>query len=42
MFPENIVQATFQQRQTEYIAIKPKVFAYKILENFNVKYLVNT
>ncbi|CAJ0931082.1 unnamed protein product, partial [Mesorhabditis belari] len=25
MFPENIVQATFQQRQTEYIAIKPKL-----------------
>lgn len=26
MFPENIVQATFQQAQTKYIKVKPKLF----------------
>jgi solute carrier family 1 (high affinity glutamate transporter) protein 2 len=25
MFPENIVQATFQQVQTDYVAVKPKL-----------------
>ncbi len=25
MFPENIVQATFQQVQTKYIVVKPKI-----------------
>lgn len=26
MFPENIVQATFQQVQTKYIKVRPKLF----------------
>lgn len=25
MFPENIIQATFQQVQTNYVAVKPKM-----------------